>query len=195
MQIKRLERRKKINMKKILIIGIVLLYVLGTFTLFVAADDTAYAQSLIQQKIPCSQLNQTQLISIGDYYMSQVFSPQQHEYMDNMMGGDSSPMAEQMHIAFAYRYYCNSSGYPVSNDSDNYPSYGYGMMGGEGYGYGMMGGYGYALGYNGQRAYQAYSPWYDNIWIVLGLAVLLALLAGVVAFLALRFSGKRKKRR
>ncbi len=171
---------------KILVLAVAIILVVGMIAIVASADNFSYAQSLVKQGLSCSELNQTQLVSIGDYYMSQIFSPEQHEYIDNMMGGDSSPMAENMHLSFAYRYYCN-----VSNS--NYSSYGYPMMG-VGYGYGMMSGYGYSSGYaSGQRSYSVYSPWYNNFWIIVGLAVLFAFLAGMVMFLALKLSGKRKK--
>lgn len=180
----------KINMKKVIVLGIILFYLLGTLAFFVSADDTSYAQNLIAQKIPCSQLNQTQLISIGDYYMGQVFSPSQHEYMDNMMGGDSSPMAQQMHLSFAYRYYCNSSNYTAA-DSDSGYSPGYGM--------GMMGGYGYN-GYNSYGPgmmgyYNNYNPWYNSWWFIMLVSFVFAFLIAAIVVLAIRLSRNSHKKK
>lgn len=167
--------------KKLIILAVIFLYIFASFTFFVSAHSdggATQAESIISSKVPCSELNQTQLISIGDYYMGQVFSPEQHEYMDNMMGGDDSPMAEQMHLSFAYRYYCNAQD---SNNTDyDYGMMGgnYGMMGGNGAvdyspsntGYGMMGN-GYNYGMMGYNAYYRTPFTYYLPWILLAVVI------------------------
>lgn len=112
--------------KQIYILVILSLVLVGIFSIApVQAEDFSQAQQIIAQNVPCNQLNSTQLSEIGDYYIEQIHPGEQHEYMDAMMGGEGSQSLEQMHIAMAYRFYCEG-------DTDYS---GYGMMG-------MMFGYG-----------------------------------------------------
>ena len=166
-------------------------------TVFVAADSMdnfSAAISIIQQKTPCSQLSQAQLIEVGDYYM-QLQLGASHDEVDAMMGGDNATMDEQMHIALAERYYCNGI-YPNQLNSS---IYGGGMMGyggdsGSYYG-GMMGSYpgGYAHGAYGPGMMYAYGyrtplmyylPW-----------ILLVLVAGAGIAVTIVLVNKKKRGR
>jgi hypothetical protein len=120
-------------------------------------SDFAGAEKLIASNVSCSQLNDSQLGLIGDYYMEQLHPGAAHEYMDQMMGGEGSASLEQMHIAMAERFYCTS---PEEAQNFSSAAFGPGMMGGNGFGmmgngFGMMGypyaGYQYATGSSGVR--------------------------------------------
>ncbi len=166
-------------------------------TVFVAADssmDFSSAINIIQQKTPCSQLSQTQLIEVGDYYM-QLALGSAHDQIDAMMGGDNASMDQQMHLALAEKYYCNGI-YPDQINSSE--GYGYGMMsayangGSSGSYYGGMMGTGYSnydpgmmYGYgNYQTPFTYYLPW-----------ILLALVVGAGIAVAIVFANKRGKSR
>ena len=106
------------------------------------ADEFDYAKSLIQTKISCAQLNDSQLEQIGDYYMEQMHPGELHTIMENRLGGEGSESLRQAHIAMGKMFYCG--------DSSSVP---YGMMNvmmGRAYNYvynpdsyaGMMGGRG-----------------------------------------------------
>ncbi len=175
---------------KTLVIFILAAFLIGTF--FVAADsdmDFSAAMSIIQQKIPCSQLSQSQLIEVGDYYM-QLALGTAHDQMDAMMGGDNATMDQQMHLALAERYYCNGI-YPDQINSSS--GWGYGMMsayanGGSSGNYyeSMMGNYysdyGSNMMYycNYQRPFSYYLPW-----------ILLALVVGAGVAIAAVLINKR----
>ena len=105
------------------------------------------AKKLVDSNIACSQLTESQLENIGDYYMEQMHPGEAHEIMDRMMGGESSESLRQMHIAMAKRLYCNDiSGMAnygmmgmmtggMMNMAIGNGMMGYGMMGNLGYGY------------------------------------------------------------
>ncbi len=145
---------------KIIVLAVVL--VLGMVAVSAHSEaEFAEAQQLINSKVPCSQLNESQLSMIGDYYMEQMHPGAAHEYMDQMMGGDGSAALEQMHINMAESFYCGTQNYTGAasgnSASGESPYADCGMMGSggcgsaDGYagrgGYGMMGaGYG-MMGY------------------------------------------------
>ena len=99
----------------LLITGVVAAHTNETFT---------EAINLIKEKVPCDELSQEQLESIGDYYMEQMHPGEAHEAMDEMMGGEGSASLEQMHINMAESFYCNGNG---DVGVTTYPN---GMMGG-----------------------------------------------------------------
>lgn len=174
------------NNKTFAIIGMFVLVLIASFAFSVSAhssSDFATAENIIQQKIPCSQLNKTQLIEIGDYYMQQM-TGSSHESIDAMMGGDNSYADQQMHIAIAENYYCNGDG--TINGS-----YG-GMMGG---GYGMMGGYpeNYAGVYSNQGMMYGYGYGTFTYYLPWILLVLVIISATIIVLIVM--SKKNKKRR
>ena len=89
------------------------------------------AESIINAELPCSQLTDSQLEDLGDYYMEQMHPGESHELMDEMMGGEGSESLKDMHISMAKRLYCGETSTMGSG------MMGYGMMGGSS----MMGGY------------------------------------------------------
>ena len=83
------------NKEKILIVLCVVLLagalIFGADKVSAHSDaEFAAAESIISHNTPCSELNDTQLEMIGDYYMEQIHPGEQHEYMDAMMGGEGS---------------------------------------------------------------------------------------------------------
>ena len=128
-------------------------------------DDFADAKNIIDAKTPCSNLSESQLETLGDYFMEQMHPGESHETMEKLMGGEGSESLRLIHIAMAQRLYCNDL-----NGAVNYGIAGYGMMGSGGmmgnlgrtnyggmmnmmaynFGYGMMGqnGYGYFAFFN-----------------------------------------------
>ncbi|MBI2668801.1 hypothetical protein HYX14_03080 [Candidatus Woesearchaeota archaeon] len=112
------------------------------------AHEDVDAKTLIDSNVPCDQLDDDQLESMGDYYMEQIHPGEAHKLMDNMMGGEGSASLAQMHILMAKRLYCNEAtgssgmmGGGMMNMMGNF-----GMMGSSGYG--MMGS-GWFWGLNG----------------------------------------------
>lgn len=80
--------------------------------------------------IDCNKVGEKQLEELGDAVMSLMHpNPRQHEFMDNMMGGEGSKQLASYHKMMAYRYLS-------CDDLFNVGSGGFGMMGG-GYGMGM----------------------------------------------------------
>ncbi len=142
-------------MKKALIVSfLVFVFIIGIAHSH--EDDLAEAKSLIDAKTPCSQLSESQLEIIGDYYMEQMHPGQAHEAMEEMMGGEGSESLKLMHISMGKRLYCKDY-----TGAANYGMMGSGMMGmmnggmigmmgsqmmGANFGYGMMGS-GYSYGY------------------------------------------------
>lgn len=98
-------------------------------------EDFTEAKSFLEQKVSCDDLSNEQLEKIGDYYMEQVHPDEEHEQMDQMMGGEGSESLKQMHILMARRWYCQDSvgmgmmGYLTGNNTQNYSGGMMGMMG------------------------------------------------------------------
>src|SRR3989344_3463130 len=93
-------------MRKILFIGFVFLLAITFGFAHSGEDDFKEAESLIASKIPCEDLTDSQLEMLGDYYMEQMHPGEQHEIMDEMMGGEDSLSLEQAHIRLALSFYC-----------------------------------------------------------------------------------------
>lgn len=135
--------------------------------------DFSEAEEIIANNVSCSDLSDSELDVLGDYYMEQVHPDEAHEYMDEMMGGEGSLSLEQVHIAMAYRFYCGEDYY-----------YG-GMMGSSG----MMGGYYPYSGY-GMMGYN-----YGVNWFLVFLYLVIAVLVFVVVMLVLKLRKRGGKRR
>ena len=87
------------------------------------------AKNIIDSKIDCKSLSNSQLEILGEYYMEQMHPGESHELMHKMMGlQEGSEAEEQFHLNMAKTIYCDESG---------------GMMGG-----GMMGSYPTYYSYN-----------------------------------------------
>ena len=175
------------NNKKVIVLVLAMVYLAGAFAVFASAhsdEDFAAAEDIISKKISCDELNDSQLEMLGDYYMEQIHPGEAHEQMDEMMGGEGSESLKQMHIAMAYRFYCNDGDYSGSGmmGSNGYGMMGSGMMGGYNSpaysGYGMMGNY-----YNG-----------FNWFFVFSLLVIAALIA-VIILLIIKLKDKDKGRK
>ena len=74
-------------------------------------DPFDEAKQLIDSKTSCDQLNDEQLEMIGDYLMEQMHPGEQHENMDNALGGEGSENLKQTHIRIARMMYCGEMGY------------------------------------------------------------------------------------
>ncbi len=103
-----------------------------------SASTTAALQAIYQSQnvasqnqVDCSKVTQTQFENLGDAVMGSGITEQQHQAMEQGMGGEGSATLSQVHIAMGERFL----GCPVNSN------YGFGMMGGYGPG-GHMGGYG-----------------------------------------------------
>jgi putative membrane protein len=129
-------------------------------------------------KINPDKVSDKLLEQLGDAVMAERFpDKRQHQWMDNMMGGEGSASLDYMHRIMGYRFLQGYGGFgsygfrrggmmggpyggPGLGDNDPPYGYGYGMMG-PGWGYGMMGGW----------------PW---IWWIVGIAVVVGLVVTVV---------------
>lgn len=65
---------------------------------------------LIAQGHSCSELSTEQLVAIGDYYMEQMHPGEEHELMDEQLGGENSTEYRDAHLHMADRFYCDSFG-------------------------------------------------------------------------------------
>lgn len=66
------------------------------------------AKTLMDSKIDCRNLSDSQLEIIGEYYMEQMHPGEAHELMHKMMGLQEGSRAEELfHINMAKRLYCN----------------------------------------------------------------------------------------
>lgn len=124
----------------ILIMSITLLLTIN----LVNAHNFTETKQLIDSKISCDSLSNSQLEAIGDYYMEQMHPGEAHELMHKMMGGEDSETVKQMHIQMAKSIYCG----------ENSGMMGSGMMGMMNMIYsqssmmqGAMGSFGYNTGY------------------------------------------------
>src|SRR3989338_4146845 len=133
-------------MKKTIGMMIIMVTLAAFLALGQEEDVFAQVEDMIQNKIPCAELNDTQLEIIGDYYMEQMHPGAWHEWMDQRLGGEGSAQLQQVHLALAQSFYCGERQL-LSVDMMNTMMGRTGMMGGMmtmmGYNYGMMGSFGY----------------------------------------------------
>lgn len=140
-----------------LIFGIFLLLNVG----FISAhgeDTFAEAELIIQQKISCDDLTESQLEILGDYYMEQMHPGELHELMDERMGGEGSESLKQIHINMGLAFYCEEQDSFSGNMMNMMMGGTYGMYGG------MMGSYYYKTNY---------FAWTFNILLIVGLVLLI----------------------
>lgn len=97
-------------MRKILLMTICLILLFNITAVFAHEHNFAETKQLIDSKISCDKLSEEQLEAIGDYLMEQMHSGEQHELMDNMMGGEGSESLKQVHINLARMMYCGGGG-------------------------------------------------------------------------------------
>ncbi len=134
-------------------------------------DDFSEAQSIIEQRIPYEDLTDDQFELLGDYFMDQM-TGENHDYMDQMMGGEGSAELRQVHINMGknmYPYYLENGELPAQA----MPMMGsYGMMGTDtsndiGWGHMMYPGYGnmfWGFGFFGVVIMVLF--WGAVIWII-----------------------------
>lgn len=97
-------------------------------------------RELIAQGTSCDVLTTEQLIGIGEYYMEQIHPGEQHELMDQHLGGENATAYRDAHLAMADRFYCTSVG--GSAGTWDSTSWGWMPMMGTWGGGGMMAGFG-----------------------------------------------------
>ena len=96
-------------MKKIYLISVLIIMILSFAVVNAEINEFAEAEKLVQDKIPCSELNNLQLESVGDYYMEKMHPGEAHEIMESMMGGEGSESLRQIHIGIAKSFYCGEN--------------------------------------------------------------------------------------
>ena len=130
-------------MKKIIFVMVLILLFNLSFVNSITQQEINEAKSLIDSKVDCKSLSDSQLEIIGEYKMELMHPGESHELMHQMMGiKEGSDSEKQFHINMAKNIYCGENAGMMSMMSG-------GMMNmmGNNFGYGMMGNYGYGLGY------------------------------------------------
>ncbi len=119
-----------------------------------------------QSKIDCSKVTDDQFDKLGDAYMGGMLSNEtQHEFMDNMMGGEGSDSLRQAHVNMGRSYlgcWSNYSSGPVYMPMMN----GYGSESNSGSGWGTMSHFGTSG--NGFLCLWAISIFY-LVWLTVGI--------------------------
>ena len=146
----------------IMVLMIVMLLLNSSFAKAITEEESNEAKNLIESKVDCKALSDSQLEIIGESEMEQMHPGESHQLMHQMMGlKEGSDEEKQFHINLARTIYCNNG----------FGSGMLGMMGNKGYG--MMGDY-FGNGIN-----QGFSLNLGNIlWflLLLGIIVLIFLL-------------------
>ena len=122
------------------ILFIVLLFVISVLPVFALESGFDEGRQLIEKKISCRSLSETQLESIGEYYMEQMHPGAAHERMDAMIGEEGSEQLKQVHIQMARMLYCGERGTMPFMMSRVIGGGDFSMMGNYD-GFGMMGNY------------------------------------------------------
>ncbi len=133
-------------------------------------DTFDEAKELISSKVSCDQLNDEQLEMIGDYLMEQMHPGEQHENIDNALGGEGSENLGQTHIRMARMMYCGEMSSMKMSSMMNMPMMGAGMM--------QQGNFSTNLTAN------------KFFWFILGFIVAL-----LISILVLKFFGESKHRK
>ena len=121
---------KKVK-NRILILAVILLLNLGIANA-ITQQEIKEAKSLIDSKVDCKNLSDSQLEIIGEYSMELMHPGESHEAMHKMMGiKEGSEAEKQFHISMAKTIYCGESGGMMGGGMMN-------MMGSTGYGYGYF---------------------------------------------------------
>ncbi|HLC62549.1 MAG TPA: hypothetical protein VJI52_06040 [Candidatus Nanoarchaeia archaeon] len=129
-------------MKKIIFVVIVALLLSLGLANAITQQEISEAKGLIDSKVDCKSLSDSQLEIIGEYEMELMHPGESHELMHKMMGlKEGSEAEKQFHINMAKTIYCGESGGMMGGGMMSM------MVGGNTMGYGMMGNYGYGFGY------------------------------------------------
>ena len=96
---------KMMSMKMFFLKIITFMLILSSF---VMADsdhgDFSEAKELLEQRLSYDQLSDDQFELLGDYFMD-IMTGEDHEFMDDMMGGEGSESLRQMHIEIGQNFY------------------------------------------------------------------------------------------
>ena len=112
----------------------------------ITQQEIKEAKGLIDSKVECKNLSDSQLEIIGEYVMELMHPGQSHEAMHKMMGiKEGSEAEKQFHISMAKTIYCGESGGMMDGGMMS-------MMGGQNpmqanMMQGMTGNFGYGFGY------------------------------------------------
>src|SRR3989339_2073864 len=124
-------------MKKIIFVAIVVLLLNLGLANAITQQEIKEAKGLIDSKVDCKSLSDSQLEIIGEYEMELMHPGESHELMHKMMGlKEGSEAEKQFHINMAKTIYCGEE-----NVFGSGGMMGGGMMGmmmGGNMGYGMM---------------------------------------------------------
>jgi uncharacterized membrane protein len=193
---------------------------IAALVLIVAAVPLAVAQAGTSIKAIVSQIEQQQnvktidkvdpnrvseemLAQLGDLVMDQLVpNEREHQYMDQMMGGEGSKSLEAMHAAMGYNYLASGGRLSWGNMpfGPGMMGYGHGFRNGPGYGpgagygpgYGMRGGPGFGPGYGyGPHMFGWGLRGARRVWWIPPVLVFLLVIAVVVLAVLL---GTRKRR-
>ena len=105
----------------------------------ITQQEIKEAKSLIDSKVDCKNLSDSQLEIIGEYEMELMHPGESHEAMHKMMGiKEGSEAEKKFHISMAKTIYCGESGGMMGGGMMNMMMGG-NMMGSTGYGYGYFG--------------------------------------------------------
>src|SRR3989344_4301457 len=157
----------KIN-KNLFELGIIIvLAILASSTVLAQEENFDEAVSIIELKIPCSQLTDEQFELLGDYYMEQMHPGELHEIMDDRIGGEGSAQLRNVHIAMGRSFYCaDNNAMPMSMMHM--------MMGRNNINYGMMGNYPNYPSYN--NSYSSFSATSILINILIIILIIIAII-------------------
>ena len=176
--------------KIIFVIAIILLLNLNLANAHITQQEINEVKSLINSKVSCKSLSNSQLAIMGEYYMEQMHPGESHEFMHQMMGlKEGSEYEEQFHINIAKAIYCGEtnafgSGGMMGGGMMNMMMGG-NMMGGQNVQSGMMQGMTGNLGYG-------FGYW--NFVNVLYVILLIGLIILVYFWIIKLFRGSKKKR-
>src|SRR3989339_1272332 len=120
-------------MKKIIFVAIVVLLLNLGLANAITQQEIKEAKGLIDSKVDCKSLSDSQLEIIGEYEMELMHPGDSHEAMHKMMGlKEGSEPEKQFHISMAKTIYCGESGGMIGGGMMSM------MMGGNMMGYGGM---------------------------------------------------------
>ena len=125
--------------KMIFVMFIILLFNLWLVSA-ITQQEINEAKGLIDSKVDCKSLSDSQLEIIGEYAMELMHPGDSHEAMHKMMGlKEGSEPEKQFHINMAKTIYCGESGGMMGGGMMNMMmqgNMGYGMMSNNSFGYG-----------------------------------------------------------
>ena len=172
-------------MKKIIFIIMIVALLLNLSLInAVTQQEINEAKSLINSKVECKSLSDSQLEIIGEYYMEQMHPGEAHELMHKMMGmEEGSEVEKQFHINMAKTIYCSDGGMMNSGMMNMMSG---NMMGGQNLQGGMMGNYNYQ---NNSYGFQIF------FYVILTLVIVVLILLVILLINKSKKSAKQKRRK